>query len=149
MIGGRRKQNDSIVRRALLCTFLAALSGGTAPASAHHSYAMFDANNVVTFDATVKEFQWTNPHSWLQVMIVDDKGAAQEWSLELGPLVALHRWGWKPHSVNPGDKVKVTLNPLRDGSRGGRLVSIVLPGGETLSGQGAPPAPAPTLSPSH
>jgi hypothetical protein len=149
MIVGRRKQNNSIVPRALLCTFLAALIGGTAPASAHHSYAMFDANNVVTFDATVKEFQWTNPHSWLQVMIVDDKGAAQEWSLELGPLVALHRWGWKPHSVNPGDKVKVTLNPLRDGSRGGRLVNIVLPGGETLSGQGAPPAPAPAVSPSH
>ena len=146
MIRGRRKKRDSIVPQAFLCIFLAGLIGGTTPASAHHSYAMFDANNVVTFDATVKEFQWTNPHSWLQVMRVDDKGAAQEWSLELGPLVALHRWGWKPHSVNPGDKVKVTLNPLRDGSRGGRLVSIVLPGGETLSGQGAPPAPAPTSS---
>jgi len=109
---------------------------------------MFDANNLVTFDATVKEFQWTNPHSWLQVMILDDKGVAQEWSLEMGPLVALHRWGWKPHSVNPGDKVKVSLNPLRDGTRGGRLMSIVLPGGETLNGQG-PPAPTPAASPPH
>lgn len=146
MIGGRRRKNNSMVPRALLCSFLAAALGGAAPASAHHSYAMFDANNVVTFDATVKEFQWTNPHSCLQVMIVDDKGAAQELSLELGPLVTLHRWGWKPHSVNPGDKIKVTLNPLRDGSRGRRLVSIVLPDGETLSGLGAPPAPSPTSS---
>jgi hypothetical protein len=145
----RRKRNHSIVPRALLCTFLAAVIGGISPASAHHSYAMFDANNLLTFDATVKEFQWTNPHSWLQVMIVDDKGVAQEWSLELGPLVALHRWGWKPHSVNPGDKVKVSLNPLRDGTRGGRLMTIVLPGGETLSGQGVPPAPAPAASSSH
>jgi hypothetical protein len=109
------------------------------PASAHHSYAMFDATKLVTVDATVKEFQWTNPHSWLQVMIADDKGSAEEWSLELGPLVVLHRWGWKPHSLNPGDKVKVSLNPLRDGTHGGRLMSIVLPDGETLNGQGPPP----------
>jgi len=106
------------------------------PASAHHSYAMFDANNLITKDATVKEFQWTNPHSWLQVMILGDNGVAEEWSLELGPLVVLNRWGWKPHSLNPGDRVKVSLNPLRDGTRGGRLMSIVLPNGATLSGQG-------------
>jgi hypothetical protein len=136
------------MEKALLSMLLTA-STGIAPASAHHSYAMFDANSLVTFDATVKEFQWTNPHSWLQVMILDDKGVAQEWSLELGPLVALHRWGWKPHSLNPGDKVKVSLNPLRDGSRGGRLMSIVLPGGETLSGQGVPPAPTAAVSSSH
>lgn len=149
MIRDRRQEKGSIVRRGLLCTVLAAGLGGTAPASAHHSYAMFDANKLLTFDATVKEFQWTNPHSWLQVMIVDDKGVAQEWSLELGPLVALHRWGWKPHSLSPGDKVKVSLYPLRDGTRGGRLISIVLPGGETLSGQGVPPAPVPAMSSSH
>ena len=133
------------VRTQCLVLLLAAI-GGIPAASAHHSYAMFDANDLVTFDATVKEFQWTNPHSWLQVMILDDKGVAQEWSLEMGPLVALHRWGWKPHSVSPGDKVKVSLNPLRDGTRGGRLMSIVLPGGETLSGQGPPPPPAASSS---
>ncbi len=148
MIGDRRNRTQSIVRAPLLFVLMAAV-GGIGPASAHHSYAMFDGNNVVTFDATVKEFQWTNPHSWLQVMVLDDKGVAREWSLELGPLVALHRWGWKPHSVNPGDKVKVSLYPLRDGSRGGRLMSIVLPGGEILSGQGVAPAPVPAMSPSH
>jgi hypothetical protein len=126
------------VTKHLWFTVLAAVVGVIAPASAHHSYAMFDAHSLVTVDATVKEFQWTNPHSWLQVMIVDNKGVAEEWSLELGPLVVLHRWGWKPRSLSPGDKVKVSLNPLRDGSHGGRLMSIVLPGGETLNGQGGP-----------
>lgn len=130
----------------LVAVFLTVGGGCIAPATAHHSYAMFDAGNLVTLNATVKEFQWTNPHSWLQVMILDDKGVAAEWSLELGPLVALHRWGWKPHSLNPGDKVKVSLNPLRDGSHGGRLMSIVLPDGQTLSGQGAPAAPAPAAA---
>jgi phage-related protein len=122
-------------------TLLAAAISGVSSVSAHHSYAMFDADKLITVDATVKEFQWTNPHSWLQVM-VDNKGVAEEWSLELGPLVTLRRWGWKPHSVNPGDKVKVSVNPLRDGSRGGRLMSIVLPDGKTLGGQGALPATA-------
>jgi hypothetical protein len=128
-----------IVKKMLSLTLLAAAAGGVSPVSAHHSYAMFDADNLVTVDATVKEFQWTNPHSWLQVM-VNNKGVAEEWSLELGPLVALRRWGWKPHSVNPGDKVKISVNPLRDGSRGGRLITIVLPDGKTLGGQGGPRA---------
>jgi hypothetical protein len=123
--------------------------GVLSPASAHHSYAMFDASNLVTRDATVKEFQWTNPHSWLQVMILNDNGVVEEWSLELGPLVVLNRWGWKPHSLNPGDKVKVSINPLRDGTHGGRLMSVVLPNGATLSGQGGTQAsgagvPSPT-----
>ena len=139
----------SFAHRILLCALLAASVAAVPTASAHHSYAMFDANNLVTRDATVKEFQWTNPHSWLQVMIVDDKGIAQEWSLELGPLVVLHRWGWKPRSLNPGDKVKVSLNPLRDGSHGGRLMTIILPGGETLSGQGPPQLHAAGASPSN
>jgi hypothetical protein len=129
------------LKKMLLLSLLAAAVSGVCPVSAHHSYAMFDAGTLVTVDATVKEFQWTNPHSWLQVM-VDNKGVAEEWSLELGPLVALRRWGWKPHSVKPGDRVKVSVNPLRDGSRGGRLMSIVLPDGKTLGGQGSPPAAA-------
>jgi Family of unknown function (DUF6152) len=115
-------------------------------ASAHHSYAMFDADNLITKDATVKEFQWTNPHSWLQVMILGDNGVPEEWSLELGPLVVLNRWGWKPHSLNPGDRVKVSLNPLRDRTHGGRLMSIVLPNGVTLSGQGGTQAPGASVT---
>ena len=139
----------SFAHKVLCCALLAASVAAITPAAAHHSYAMFDANSLVTRDATVKEFQWTNPHSWLQVMIVDDKGVAQEWSLELGPLVVLHRWGWKPRSVNPGDKVKVSLNPLRDGTHGGRLMTIILPDGETLSGQGPPQSHAPAAPSSN
>ena len=139
MIAGGIARKISTVKRQVWCAILSAAICVISPASAHHSYAMFDANKLITLDATVKEFQWTNPHSWLQVMIADDKGAAEEWSLELGPLVVLHRWGWKPRSLNPGDKVKVSLNPLKDGTHGGRLMTIVLPDGETLNGQGPPP----------
>jgi hypothetical protein len=139
VISGSHRSKFSILKKTISLALLGAIVGYPPLASAHHSYAMFDANNLVTLDATVKEFQWTNPRSWLQVIIMNNKGVTEEWSLELGPLVVLHRAGWKPHSLNPGDKVKVSLNPLRDGSHGGRLMSIVLPSGETLSGQGGAP----------
>jgi hypothetical protein len=84
----------------------------------------------------VKQFQWTNPHSWLQLMVQNEKGSEEEWSLELGPLVGLHRAGWKPHSLQPGDKVMVSFHPLRDGSHGGRLITVTLPDGSVLNGQG-------------
>jgi prepilin-type processing-associated H-X9-DG protein len=111
------------------------------PASAHHSGAMFDLQKSVTVDGTVKEFQWTNPHSWLQVMILDGSGQAQEWSLELGPLVGLERAGWKKKSLEPGDKVKVAIHPMRDGSAGGRLISVTFADGHVLNGQGGPGGP--------
>jgi hypothetical protein len=139
VISDSHRRKSSILKTPLSFALLVAIVGLLPRASAHHSFAMFDASKLVTVDATVKEFQWTNPHSWLQVIILNNKGVTEEWSLELGALVVLHRAGWKPHSLNPGDKVKVSLNPLRDGSHGGRLISIELPGGETLSGQGGAP----------
>jgi len=115
----------------LACALLLGL-----PASAHHSGAMFDSSKTLKFDGTVKEFQWTNPHSWLQLLVSDGKGGQEEWSLELGPLVGLHRAGWKPRTLQPGDKVSVVFNPLRDGTHGGKLITVTLPGGQVLNGQG-------------
>ena len=107
------------------------------PLSAHHSGAMFDSTKTLKFEGTVKEFQWTNPHSWLQLLVPDGKGGQEEWSLELGPLNGLHRAGWKPRTLQPGDKVSVAFNPLRDGTHGGKLITVTLPGGQVLNGQGS------------
>jgi hypothetical protein len=109
---------------------------------AHHSGAMFEPTKTIEFDGTVKEFQWTNPHSWLQILGTDGKGGVEEWSLELGPLVGLARAGWKPRTLKPGDKVKVVFHPMRDGSRGGRLVTVTLPDSHVYNGQGGAPAEA-------
>ena len=107
------------------------------PALAHHSFAMFDADKTIELTGTVKDFQWTNPHSWLQVMVMDDKGQAAEWSLEMGAPGGLARQGWKPKTVVSGDKVTVRIHPLKDGSAGGQFLSIVLPNGQKI-GQDAP-----------
>jgi hypothetical protein len=102
------------------------------PALAHHSFAMFDADKTVELKGTVKEFQWTNPHSWLQVMVMDQDGKSVEWSLEMGSPGGLAREGWRPKTVKPGDKVTVSLHPLKDGSNGGQLLGVILPDGTKL-----------------
>jgi hypothetical protein len=110
-----------------------------APASAHHSFSMFDAEKTVTLKGTVKEFEWTNPHSWLRVMVTDDSGTPREWALEMGSPLQQQRVGWKPDSVKPGDQVTVTIHPLKDGSRGGQFVFATLPSGIMLGNGGQRP----------
>ena len=112
----------------------------SAPAFAHHSFAMFDADKTVTMTGTVKEFEWTNPHSWLRIMVQDQAtGKPVQWALELGSPVQQQRVGWKPDSVKPGDTVTVTIHPLKDGSRGGGVLSATLPNGSTLGNGGLRP----------
>ncbi len=119
----------------------AALLAGTA--SAHHSMAMFDRDKTITLDGTVKAFQWTNPHSWLDVAVVDDKGNSVVWGLEMNSLNVLAHNGWKPSTLKPGDKVKVTVHPLKNGELGGMLGEITLADGKVLNnGNGPGPAAA-------
>ena len=103
------------------------------PASAHHSFAMFDAAKTVTLEGTVKEFEWTNPHSWLRVTVNDPKtGKAVLWALELSSPARLTTMGMHSNSVKAGDNVTVTFHPMRDGTRGGQFIQAVLPGGKEV-----------------
>jgi hypothetical protein len=107
-----------------------------ATASAHHSMAMFDRDKTIVLEGTVKEFQWTNPHSWLDVVVPDDKGGTTVWGLEMQSLNVLGHIGWKPSTLKPGDKVTVTVHPLKNGDHGGMLGDITLADGKVLSGAG-------------
>jgi hypothetical protein len=103
------------------------------PALAHHSFAMFDADKTFTMKGTVKEFEWTNPHSWLRVMIVDEKtGKPLLWALELSSPARLTTMGMHSDSVKAGDAVSVTFHPMKDGTRGGQFVQATLPGGKAV-----------------
>jgi hypothetical protein len=104
-----------------------------APAFAHHSFAMFDAQKTVTLSGTVKEFEWTNPHSWLRVMVNDEKtGKPALWALELSSPARLTTMGMHADSVKAGDQVSVTFHPMRDGTRGGQFIQATLPGGKQV-----------------
>ena len=104
-----------------------------APAFAHHSFAMFDATKTVTVQGTVKEFEWTNPHSWLRVMVNDEKsGKPVMWALELSSPARLTTMGMHADSVHAGDSVSVTFHPMKDGTRGGQFIQATLPGGKAV-----------------
>ena len=111
---------------------LLGLYGGAA--LAHHSFAAFDMTKEVRISGTVAEGQYTNPHVWLFVDVAGAKGGTESWAIEAGGPNILLRAGWKANSVKVGDKVEVTLHPMRDGKRGGSLVSILLPDGKTIRG---------------
>jgi hypothetical protein len=109
-----------------------AVSAFAAPAFAHHSFAMFDATKTVTLQGTVKEFEWTNPHSWLRLYVNDASGKPVLWALELSSPARLTTMGMHADSVHAGDKVSVTFHPMKDGTRGGQFMEATLPGGKSV-----------------
>ena len=115
----------------------AAASLSAAPVFAHHSFAMFDNQKDLTLVGTVKDWQWTNPHSWLQLMVKDPTtGKDVEWSIEAGSPNLLASQGWKRTAAKPGDKAEVVIHPLKDGTAGGSMVTMAV-NGQTY-GRGGP-----------
>jgi hypothetical protein len=100
-------------------------------AVAHHSGAMFDDKKSTTIEGTVKAFQWTNPHCWIQVLVPGQQ-APTEWSVEMGSPSQLFRGGWKPGTLKVGDKIRVVIRPTRDGTNGGLFVSVTREDGQPL-----------------
>src|SRR5919197_2600439 len=128
-------------RTFTLAIVAAALLAWPGNASAHHSFAMFDQTKQVTLTGTVTEFQWTNPHAYIEVDVPDEKGTVKHWSVELGSPSILMQSGWKFKDLKHGDKITVKLSPLKDGKPGGLLVQATLPDGRTLgNGPGRGPA---------
>jgi hypothetical protein len=114
-----------------------ALSAASGSALAHHSFAMFDPDKLITQTGIVKEFEWTNPHVWIHIMAPDASGKQVEWSFEMQAVAQATTGGWRSDSVRPGDKVSIEFHPLKDGSRGGELVAATLPDGKRLGAQAA------------
>jgi hypothetical protein len=127
---------DATMNVKALSLIVVAAFALAAPALAHHSFAMFDADKTVTLSGTVKEFEWTNPHAWLRVMVQDQAGKQLQWALEMGSPGQMAGRGWKPESARPGDRVTITIHPLKDGSRGGQLLTATLPNGQQLGNGG-------------
>jgi uncharacterized protein DUF6152 len=108
------------LKRLLLFVSLALAVGSL---QAHHSAAMFDMSKTVTLQGTVKEFQYTNPHSWLQVLVMSPDGKTVEWGFETEGPSTLLRVGIKSKTFQPGDKVTIVAHPMRDGRPAGAWVS--------------------------
>ena len=135
---------------AILTIGLAASAGG---AQAHHSFAMFDLAHTATLTGTVTEWQWTNPHSWLELTVTKPGGAPTQYSFESRSIYLLMRAHVHRKTLYPGQVVTVTYNPLSDGENGGSLVSATAQDGTPLisapprPGAGRPPGGPPPAAP--
>jgi hypothetical protein len=112
--------------------------GASPPGWVHHSGAMFDRGRTIEISGVITEFAWTNPHASFKLEVPRSEGDAKIWSIEMNGVSNLVHEGWKRSTLKPGDKVTVTVNPLRDGRPGGWYVSIVLPSGAKLGTTAAP-----------
>jgi len=129
-------------RRIPLSLLTAAAALLTGPAQAHHSFAMFDSAAEIVLKGTVTEFQWTNPHTWIELDVPDEKGEVVHWSIEGGSVLGLSREGWSRHTLQRGDKITLVAHPLKDGSHGGSLMGITLADGRHLGASLRPDAPS-------
>ena len=102
----------------------------------HHSPVMFDMAKTQTLEGTVVEFQWTNPHSSIQLDVATANGV-ERWGVEMGSPNSMVKGGWKSNIIKAGDKVTVAVHPLKSGERGGIFMSITLPDGRKLGGRAA------------
>ena len=128
------------MKRICLTILASALAGIAAPALAHHSFSMFDHEKTQTISGTVKEFEWTNPHAWIHLVTNDEKtGKPIDWSFEMGSVGQIAGQGWKADTIKPGDKLSVSMHPLKDGSHGGQYISATLADGRNFrNAQDAP-----------
>ena len=118
--------------RAITAIVIGGLAAVAAPALAHHSFAMFDQRKVMTLEGTVKEFQWTNPHSFIELDVPGRNGQAAHWSIELNSPNNLRRQGWSRTSLKPGERITLRMAPLRDGRPGGLFLDLKKADGKVL-----------------
>lgn len=128
-----------MLKAALLAAALAAAPA--APALAHHSFAMFDNDHQVKLQGTVTQFQWTNPHVYVELETMQPDGSTKRWTIECANPGILDRVGWKFNMIKVGDKLKMVIAPLRTGESGGLLKEVVLSDGRVFNnGPAAGPA---------
>ena len=116
----------TVVKLAVAAALLAPL-----PSLAHHSYTMFDMQKTVAMEATVVRFKWQNPHAFIEIDAASRAGP-ERWAIEMTSPNNLVQEGWKRTSLKPGDRVKIHVHPLRNGSRGGAYAGIEFTDGSTL-----------------
>lgn len=133
-----------IIVKEKLVGFGASLLLLSGMASAHHSFSAFDMSKTAQMSGTVKEWQWVNPHCFLTLEATDASGKTVTAIFETNGPGYLVRQGWKRDSLRTGDKITVSMHPMRDGSPGGNLTGVMLPNGQTLSAEVAGPKPSGT-----
>jgi len=120
-----------VSRLVLAALVVAVASLAIQPAIAHHSGAGF-SNETIEITGTIKEFQFKNPHSWIQVNVVDPKGKTTEWSVEWGSPNQLGRDGYRPSTFPAGAKVTMKVHPMANGAPVAGFMAAKFADGKTV-----------------
>jgi uncharacterized protein DUF6152 len=114
--------------RMMLAAFIVAgLAAAVTPAHAHHSFAAeFDADKPIKLAGTVTKVEWTNPHAWVYIDVMDDSGKVANWAWELGSPTSLVRLGWTRNLLKVGTAVTFEGSRARDGSNTANARSVTL-----------------------
>src|SRR5215475_978871 len=108
------------------------IAGGAGMALAHHSAAIFDASTTKVLTGTVKKFDYSNPHTWVWIEVPNDQGGMDLWGVEGMSPNYLNRRGWSRNTLKPGDKLTVTVRPMKNGEKAGMWLRATRPDGEIL-----------------
>jgi len=131
------------VRHTLTAFWTAAwILAASVSAVAHHGAATFDTGKELVIEATVTEWVWSNPHCFLKFEAKDQNGTVRNWVVETSNPPDMVNRGWTRRSFKAGERVSVTVEPVKSGNPVGRLLQATFPDGRILSARG-PVAPAP------
>ena len=119
-------------RHFSVTVLVAALVIGSTQLLAHHSFSPFNTEVEKTITGSVNRFEWTNPHTWIWVDVTEN-GKTVTWGVEGMSPNYLARRGWSKNTFKPGDKVTLTIRPMRDGSPGGMFVRGILADGKPVT----------------
>jgi len=125
----KNKLMQLVVRGLAIVSLIAA---GTSLAVAHHSAAAFDSTQRKDITGTVKKFDYSNPHTWVWLDVTNEQGAVETWGVEGMSPNFLNRRGWTRTTLKPGDKLTITIRPMKNGEKGGMWISAKRPDGEVL-----------------
>jgi len=104
----------------VLCSVLL----GSLPVSAHHALTAYNRNESKIVEGVVKEFRFANPHARLLLLVAAEDGTMKEWDFEGSGVRRLQGRGFTANTIAKGDKIKVSYNPMRNGSTGGFFVGL-------------------------
>lgn len=121
-----------LIRTTLFVIVLGVL-GVIVPVGAHHSNSGFDVEKIIEIKGVVKEWKWSNPHTWIILSGVDDgSGGQTDWSAEGRPPGVLGRAGWTRNSIKVGETVSIHCSPAKDGTHVCLVARVTLADGTVL-----------------
>lgn len=128
-----RAPSFALIALALVSTGIV----GSGTAWAHHSTTIYDLRARVVLEGTVKEYRWTQPHAFVELVTAKPGGGTEQWNVEIGTPSVNSRMGWKMNDIKAGDKLTMTVHPVRTGAKHATASIVKLADGRTLYGPAA------------